>query len=280
MRFDVRYRGILALFIAIATPFAATAESRDTCYTFAVVPQQNAVELARRWTPFLSRVAKDAGAPLCFATAPDIQTFYQRLEAGEYDFAYMNPYQYVLFHRLTGYTAFARERGQRLQGIVVVRKDSSIADLQDLAGQEVVFPSPTSFAAFILVQAELRQRGIPIQPRFVASHESAYRNVAGGFFAAAGGIPRTLGLADDNTRESLRILWTSRPYSPHPIAHHPRIRPEVVTAMLRSMVRVAAGPGGPGILSAIGFKGIEPGQDADWDDIRHLQIDQGTIHQH
>jgi hypothetical protein len=46
------------------------------------------------------------------------------------------------------------------------------------------------------------------------------------------------------------------------------------------MVRVAAGPGGPGILSAIGFKGIEPGQDADWDDIRHLQIDQGTIHQH
>lgn len=280
MRVDSLYRCIGAWCIAMVWLPRAIAASPDTCYSFAVVPQQNVVELAQRWTPFLARVAKDSGIPLCFATAPDIPSFYRRLEKGEYDFAYMNPYQYVLFHRLTGYTAFARAKDQRLQGIVVVHKESGIADLQDLAGRELAFPSPTSFAASILIQAELRQRGIPFQPRFVASHESAYRNVAGGFFAAAGGIPRTLGLADDKTRESLRVLWTSRPYSPHPIAHHPRIHRDAVAALLQTMVRMAGGANGPALLSAIGFTGIEPGQDADWDDIRHLHVDSGTIHPH
>lgn len=79
-------------------------------YTFGIVPQQSATELTRAWTPVLNALQAKTGLTLRFATAPDIPTFEQRLVAGEYDFAYMNPYHYTVFHHRPGYAVFARKK--------------------------------------------------------------------------------------------------------------------------------------------------------------------------
>ena len=80
-------------------------------YSFGVVPQHTATVLARRWTPFLNYLSEKTGYRINFKTAKDIPTFEERLAAGEYDFAYMNPYHYIVAHRNVGYQVYAKEKG-------------------------------------------------------------------------------------------------------------------------------------------------------------------------
>ena len=153
-------------------------------YTFGVVPQQAASEMAETWFPFLAWVSENSGVELRFVTAPDIPTFQKRLSKGAYDFAYMNPYHYTVFHKKPGYEALAKEKDRKLKGILVVRKDSTIKSISELAGSTVVFPSPTAFAASILPRSALMKAGVTFNSKFVSSHESVYLNVEKGLYPA------------------------------------------------------------------------------------------------
>jgi len=254
--------------LAGAVPAAAQGRS----LTFGVVPQQSATELARGWVPVLALLAERSGIALQFATAPDIPSFEKRLAAGVYDLAYMNPYHYTVFSRRPGYRAIAREKGRRLRGIVVVRKDARTEQLAGLAGQEIAFPAPAAFAATVLVRAELARQRIGVTPRFVGSHESVYLNVARGLVPAGGGIQRTLEGMAPEVRDALRVLHTTQAYTPHAVAAHPRVPAPQVQTVLQAMLGLADEPRGREALKTIGFSGLEAGRDADWDDVRALGI--------
>ena len=241
-------------------------------YTFGVVPQQATSELADSWSPFLAWLSARSGVELRFVTAPDIPTFEKRLAKGVYDIAYMNPYHYTVFHKKSGYEALAKEKGRMLKGILVIRKDSPIKNLKELNGATLVFPAPAAFAASILPRAALRKEGVTFIPKFVSSHESVYLNVARGQYLAGGGIVRTFDMLDESTRNELRILWSTAAYTPHAIATHPNLPREVVKKLLAALSLMNDDPNGLKMLELIGFKGIEAAQDADWNDIRHLNI--------
>lgn len=247
------------------------AEAR-TVLKFGIVPQQSASELAKAWMPFLHFLAEKTGYELHFATAKDIPTFEQRLAAGEYDIAYMNPYHYVVFHSSPGYRVLTKESERMLKGIVVVRKNDVIPDISVLAGEVVAFPGPAAFAATILVQGELDRLGISVAPKYVASHDSVYLAVARGFTVAGGGIPRTLENMPPEVRDQLRILWSTSAYTPHAIAVHPRLSAAVAAQLQQAMTTMAADPRGAELLKAIGFKGLTLAQDKDYDDVRRLNI--------
>jgi phosphonate transport system substrate-binding protein len=78
-------------------PSGAATGSPARSLSFGVVPQQSATELAKAWIPLFNVLSESAGLGLRFATAPSIPIFEQRLAAGEYDLAYMNPYHYTVF---------------------------------------------------------------------------------------------------------------------------------------------------------------------------------------
>ena len=263
----------LAFLLAFGSP-QADADSREETppLIFGVVPQQSPGELARMWTPILSFLGGKSGLPLRFATAKDIPTFEQRLAAGEYDIAYMNPYHYTVFQRAPGYRVFAKEKYKKLKGIVVVRKDSPYADISHLRDGLVAFPGPAAFAATILPQAELNRMRIPVQAKYVSSHDSVYLSVARGLFAAGGGIPRTFDNLDPALRDQLRILWYTPSYTPHAVAAHPRVPAETVERLQAAMARMADDPQGAELLKAIGFQGLVAAQDGEYNDIRRLDI--------
>lgn len=264
-----------ALLVLMAAPWAtrvAAQPSAPSSYTFGIVPQQSAAELARQWIPLLQLVAQACGLPLRFATAVDIPTFERRLLAGEYDFAYMNPYHYTVFSQRPGYRAFAREKDRRLRGLVVVRKDSPLQAMTDLASRDLAFPAPASFAATVLVRAELARLGVAVQPRFVGSHESVYLNVARGLHPAGGGIERTLAAMEPAVREQLRVLWRTQPYTPHAFAAHPRVPAAAVAALRTAMLGLQADPAGRTALQGVQFNGVETAADADWADVRALGV--------
>lgn len=266
---------IAALF-ALSFSVSAASAPPSHCHSIGIVPQQSVSELAENWVPLLAWITARSGECLRFATAPDITIFLQRLEAGEYDFAYMNPYQYVRTNKLSGYRAMAREKGRQLNGIIVVNKDSAHQDLGDLNDSLLAFPSRSAFASSIVTQAELRRRGIRFQGRYVASHDSVYYGVARGLFAAGGGIPRTLEMLPEPQRSQLRVLWSSPMYPPHAFAYHPRLEKASVDAILKTLTELEESAEGRALLADIGFRGIEPARDADWDSIRALSIESGN----
>lgn len=242
--------------------------------TVGIVPQQSATALARVWIPLLQEAALRSGVRLLFQTAPNIPTFEERLAHGDYDLAYMNPYHYTIFSRSPGYKAFAKEKDRRLVGIVVVARNSPISDIRQLAGKTVAFPAPASFAASILPRAEFSRLDIPVHTQYVSSHDSVYRGVAQGLFAAGGGIQRTLEAIDPEVSSRLRVLTVTPSYVPHAFAAHPRVASETVNKVFSALSSLDRDEGGRRLLGQLSFKGIEAASDLDWDEIRRLKINQ------
>jgi phosphonate transport system substrate-binding protein len=257
---------------ACLTIFAMPSVLADpSTYRFGVVPQQAASRLVQMWAPLLHDVSAQTGVRLEFHTAPNIPEFERRLAAGEYDFAYMNPYHFVVFNRAPGYRALAHERDKRIQGIVVIHHESSLNDLSQLQGLKVCFPSPAAFAASLLPRAEMERRGITIEAVFVGSHDSSYRNVAKQLCAAGGGIQRTLRAVAPEVREQVKILWGSPLYTPHAIAVHPRVDATLAQRIQVALVDLAQHA--PETLETAALGALVAADDAAWDDVRMLNED-------
>jgi len=240
--------------------------------TFGIVPQQSAKKLAKKWTPIFRYLSAKTGDEIRFSTARNIPTFEKRLSEGQYDIAYMNPYHYTVFHREPGYQAFARQKDKKIKGILVVRKDSPLKMLNELADQKLAFPSPAAFAASVLPRAQLTNDKIPFKPTYVSSHDSVYLNVARGLFPAGGGVMRTFNNTDPAVREQLRVLWTTKTYTPHAFAAHPSVDKAVVGRLQKALLGMNDDPEGRALLKTINFKGMQSAENTDWDDVRGLGL--------
>ncbi|MDX1697609.1 MAG: phosphate/phosphite/phosphonate ABC transporter substrate-binding protein, partial [Thiohalobacterales bacterium] len=212
-------------------------EAPERTYSFAIVPQQAPSKLLKSWGPVLRYLQEQTGHRFIFRTAPDIPTFEDRVRAGEYDFAYMNPYHFTVFNRGDeGYQAVARARDKLIRGIIVVPRNSTIESLADLEGKELAFPAPGAFAASVLPRANLTAAGIKFDAKYVSSHDSVYQSVARGLYPAGGGVERTLNATDPAVREQLRILWKTPGYTPHAIAARQDVPVDVVDAVRQALV--------------------------------------------
>lgn len=240
--------------------------------TMGVVPQQSATVLAATWSPILQYLKEKTGVELKFATASDIPTFEKRVLEGEYDIAYMNPYHFTFFNEHRGFKAMVRRGDASIQGIIVVRKDSEIDSLEQLEGKRLAFPSPAAFAASVIPRAEIASKGIKIDPVYVSSHDSVYLNVDKGFFPAGGGIARTLNATAEATRDNLKILWKTQPYTPHAIAAHPRVDDATREKLTQALVEMSNTEDGRALLDDLKIKYWQASEDSDWDDVRALGI--------
>ncbi|MGR6502356.1 phosphate/phosphite/phosphonate ABC transporter substrate-binding protein [Shewanella sp. Koi 1] len=270
---------LIILMISLISPVNAQAplvvKNTKPILTFGVVPQQSAIQLAKLWPPILAALSENANYQLQFATAPDIPTFEQRLKDGQYDIAYMNPYHYVVFHEAPGYQALAREKDKKLKGLLVVRKDSPIKSLTELAGKTLAFPAPAAFAASVLPRAHLKQGNIDVQVKYVGSHDSVYLAVLQGLVDAGGGVQRTFNNLTDAQKQQLNVLWQSPTYTPHAIATHPRVTKAQRQQLLEQLMALSTTPQGQALLQSVDFSSFVAAEDKDWDDVRELKL--GTL---
>lgn len=246
--------------------------SENKTYTVGIVPQQAATQLIRSWGPLIAELSRQSGIKLRFRTTNNIDTFEERLHVAEYDFAYMNPYHYVVFSEHSGYRALAHERDKQIQGIIVAHKDAEIKALEQLRGKTLAFPSHAAFAASILPRAEFTKQNLAIEPRYVGSHDSVYHLVARKRYLAGGGISRTLNAIRPDIRKQLRILWTSQSYTPHAFAANKHVPADVIKAVQTAITQLHADAKGKKYLDDAHLKGFKVAKDADWDDIRLLDI--------
>lgn len=264
------YRVILFITLILSTLILN--HSKAETLVFGIVPQQSAQTLAKTWAPVMDELSIMIGKRIVFSTAKDIPTFEQRLADQAYDIAYMNPYHYVVYSETSGYRALAKQSDKRIQGIVVVRKDSPFTSLQDLDGMTLAFPAPAAFAASIIPQAMMNELGINFTPKYVSSHDSVYLNVFREFIIAGGGVMRTLNSTPAEVGDNLRVLWRSKKYTPHAIATKETMLEETRTSLLDALLALNEKPKYQELLKGIGFNGFESATNEDWDDVRSLKI--------
>jgi phosphonate transport system substrate-binding protein len=279
-----RLTGLLAL-VALTAWVAQAQPSGDKgqgtpvmqTLTFGIIPQQSAKKLAKLWTPILERLSRESGVKIAFMTAKDIPTFEQRLSEGKYDIAYMNPYQYTLYHDTLGYLPLVKAKNKLIKGIVVVRKDSPVTSLEALNGSEVAFPSPNAFGASILTRLAFKASGTSIIPVYVSTHDSVYRNVAAGRIQAGGGVLRTLSSVAPEVKDRLKIIFTTKGYTPHAIAVLPEVPQEIAETIRKALMNLESDEAGVSLLKNLNIVGFEAATDSDWDDVRSFDINELQI---
>ncbi len=251
---------------------ATVVNAQEKSITFGVVPQQSPKKMAEVWQPLIDYMSDYSGLNIEFRTAKDIPTFEANLADGMYDLAYMNPFHFVVFHDMVGYSAIARQQENVTKGVIVVRKDGDIKTLGDLNGAEIAFPAPAAFGASIVTSAQLRNNNVAFVPRYVNSHDSVYLSVQRGFFPAGGGLARTLNKLPPNVRQDLKVLWESPGYTPHAFAVKANMALSDRQAILKALLAISHDSSNTWILDSLGFKGFIESNDSDWDDVRELGI--------
>lgn len=241
--------------------------------TFGIVPQQSASKLAGLWIPIMEYVGKEAGVNLEFKTAPDIPEFEKRCRDGVYQIAYMNPFHYTEFHKAPGYIAVAKQKGKKIQGILVAREEFVFdKDFSVLNGETLAFPAPDAFAATKLPTADLANKNVEFGRKYVSSHDSVYRAVAKGLYPAGGGIVRTFRNVAEEVSSQLKIIHRTKQYTPHAFAIHPSVDPDTRSRIADALINLEATERGRGLLNSIKFDGIEAAKNEDWEDVRDIGL--------
>lgn len=237
----------LGLFIQAGGAFSAP----DAGYSFGVVPQYDHRQLFATWSPVLDELNRRTGLSFRIVLAPDITAFEKECLEGAYDFVYLNPYHILKANQAMGYRPILRD-SQDLRGILVVRRDSPAKSPADLNGGTVAFPAPNALGASLLMRADLSNVfHVRITPLYVTSHDSVYLHVAGGLVDAGGGVMKTLAKQEASVRESLRILYVTRPMPSHPVASHPRISDSDIEKVRDAFLQMASVAEGRALLSKI-----------------------------
>lgn len=242
---------IISWLMTVLASLLQTASAADTL-TLGIVPQFPALEIHRAWTPIAQAMEEVLAKPVQLKIYSSIPSFERDVIAGGPDIVYLNPYHMVMARRAQKYRPVVRDNAQLLSGILVVQADSPIKSLTDLAGQKIAFPAPNAFGASLLIRAFLSESyGVRFEPSYVQTHSNAYRNVARGEAAAAGGIFATLKREPEDLRQRLRVLYSSPQFAPHPIAVHPRTTLQQQTALTQLFLRLATTGDGRRMLSEI-----------------------------
>lgn len=233
---------LLMCLSATAQTVPAAKPTERPVYTVAVVPQFQAQEIHRVWTPLLARLGEEAGVVLVLKLAQDIPSFEEEVVAGRPDFVYLNPYHQVRAHRAQRYRPLVRD-ATPLTGILVVRRDDPIREVSTLEGKALAFPAPNAFGASLLIRAHLAETArVKIAPMYAKTHTNAYRQTILGKTAATGGLRATLEREPQEVRDALRILLETPGAAPHPLSAHPRVPAALQTAMQQAWLRLAQDP--------------------------------------
>ncbi len=243
-------------------------------YRFGVVPQFGQRRIFHIWIPILRRLEQRTGLRFELVGSEQIPVFEARFIAGEFDFAYMNPYHVVVANNKQGYIPLVRDGARVLQGVIVVRSDSPIRSVHELSGKTVAFPSANALGASLLPRSELARRyGVKLVPRYVKTHSSVYLHVVQKLVIAGGGVRSTLQHQKPAIRRKIRILYRTAGVNPHPIVAHPRVPAKHIRAVREALIAMGKNTADRALLAKIPIQQVTETSVADYDMVRRLGLE-------
>ncbi|MBI5892777.1 MAG: phosphate/phosphite/phosphonate ABC transporter substrate-binding protein [Deltaproteobacteria bacterium] len=241
-----------------------------------VVPFQSPSKSAEMFIPLADYLTNKTGINIEFAVARDFKVYQERLEKGEYDITFSNPFQYVVARSKAGYTAFAKVAKEPFTGIILVRKDSGIKRIEDLNGKSIAFAYPTAWAAAVQTRKWLKEKYKidyykDMKPLFVGSHDSAILAVFTRMVDAAGAIPHEFETMDEHVKNDLVVIGETPPHPQMPFAYHPRVSSLAVLKIKNALLALdKTTPENRKVLEALGRDSFEAANDKEYNVVRKL----------
>lgn len=240
-------------------------------YRVGVVPQFDSRTTYDIWTPILAQLQVQTGLRFQLVGSPNIPEFEKRVGQEEFDFAYLNPYQALVAS--TNYVPLVRDVQTPLEGIIVVRRDSTIKDLAELHGKTIDFPAPNALAASLMTRAHLDQAGVQIVPRYVKTHTSVYLNVALGQADAGGGVMQTLEDQPATVRKQLRVVFKTQTMASHPLIASKKLSPAIREQVRAALIAMGETKEGQAILLRVPFDRVGKATMEDYAPLRRMGLE-------
>jgi phosphonate transport system substrate-binding protein len=276
----LRRRLSLLLCAVIFLPLATATYAEDKIYKVGIVPQFEARRLHQIWRPIFNELEQRTGLRFEIQGSPTINAFEREFMSGTFDFAYMNPYHILLASEMEGYIPLTRDVGRTLHGVLVVHKDSDIRTVEDLNKKQVAFPSPNALGASLQMRQELADKfHIQVKPRYVRTHDSVYLNVALRQASAGGGVQKTLSHQPEDIRSMLKVIHSTTPVPPHPLAAHPRVPAEVRDTVRQALLAIGDTEAGRQLLAEIPVRQIGVASITDYAPLKEMGLDRFYVNQ-
>ncbi|MCB2188596.1 MAG: phosphate/phosphite/phosphonate ABC transporter substrate-binding protein [Deltaproteobacteria bacterium] len=253
------------------------APAERTVYLFAVHPLHNPQRLFSKYQPLIDLVnERIQGFSLKLVASRDYQAFEQKLYNGRFHFALPNPLQTLASQR-HGYRIVGKMADDDMfRGIIIMRRDSEVMFVEDLAGAALSFPAPTALAATMLPKYFLQTRGLNLAGndlRYVGSQESAIMNVYLGKTVAAGTWPLPWDMLLHSRPElgqALEVKWRTPPLVNNGLVARRDLPVSQVQELVDVLVALPRDARGREILARINIPGFEQATAATYAPVREF----------
>jgi len=140
----------------------------EQTYKFGVFPHMPLKKLHAVFDVVTKDLETQLDRPVVLMTKPYYKLYKEELNRGIYDFAFIQPLDYVQAHELQGYIPLAR-RAEDLRSIMVVLKASNYNDIEDIKDR-VIASAPAQAAVTKMMLASLEKEGYRVLDDFTLSY--------------------------------------------------------------------------------------------------------------
>tara|TARA_R110001592_G_scaffold81050_1_gene240819 strand:- start:27067 stop:27984 length:918 start_codon:yes stop_codon:yes gene_type:complete len=234
------------------------------------VPEKNEI-----WEAVFAYIANETGLELKFEPASSQLTFELNLAKSYYDLALVSPLQFDAFRQSPGYQAQVKRKAQPIRAIIFVKKNGNIKTFSELRDATIAFPNPLNFESSIVPRESLKRLKFNIIPQFLASEEAVYKEVISEQYIAGSGTHESFLAQPIEIRNSLKVIWDSPGFSPHPLVAHPRVDFFSLVKLKRAFVDMIKNEDAKKLLPYIFVdNGFEVARDSDWDEIKLIDLNE------
>lgn len=232
------------LLACIAVPLPSSA---GTSYRFSPVNQWDIPKTAAYWNPIIKYVSEKSGVNLELKigrTSADTTAY---VLAGEVDFVFTN-HLFSPEREKLGWRVFARRWTPPIHSQIVTSAESDITSLEQLAGQEVVFPGPEAFVAYRVSYGHLLTRGIDVKVVFAGNHNAAFAQLFAGKGKAVGANSALVEGHTTKTGKRFRVLWSSEGFHDLALMASSKVPESDMKAVASAFIGMQRDPVGKAIL--------------------------------
>lgn len=174
---------IVALAAYLQTPALAgppdNKKEADSSYVLGVYPALPISQMEKIFSPMALEIGQAINRRIHFQSSSTFERYAARVAQGEFDIAFLHPFDYVRHAKKAGYVPIVR-KNENLSAIVVVPNGSPLRSVQDLKGKTIAMP-PEGSAVSILAKIFLVRAGLnpgqDVTLRYFETHDSALQSI-------------------------------------------------------------------------------------------------------
>ncbi|HED19325.1 MAG TPA: phosphate/phosphite/phosphonate ABC transporter substrate-binding protein [Gammaproteobacteria bacterium] len=247
--------------------------------TFGVFPYLPTRKLEQMYAPTAARFGELLNVQVKLRTRPDFERFREQVHQQSYDIIFIQPFDYIRAAADNGYLPLARwaraGNGDNIEGlraIFVVRADSTVNTLNDLAGKRVATPDKDAAVSLLgrhALSSFKLDKKVEIYP--INNHIACLTQVRVKKAAACVTAQPTLKLFRDHTGAKLRVLYETQHIPSSLFAVHKRI-PKAQRELLKNEILSwsADNTDDKAYLHGGGWSHLHPASDSDYEPVRAI----------